>query len=241
MRAVTGVFRSLGDASRAVERLHRTIERDRINLLTPGSTEEEIHHVPTTEDMPPVGGAMGAVLGTALGAGIGLKLPAVGVVTAVGAAAAAALGVAGGVAGWKAGDAVDRKSSTGLPIDELYVYEDALEKGHTVVIAMVHKDEEHDVRAILRETGAESIDEAREHFWDGLRDAEEREYEGDFSADEDAYRRGFEAAHLPPHRRRPLDEVEPALRERHGELVEHGAFRRGYERGLARMRRRLGP
>ncbi len=242
MQAVTGVFHDLEQAKRAVERLNRAVEPERINLLTPGSTEAQIHSVPTTEDMPPVAGRMGAALGTALGLGVGVALviPGVGQVTALGLAAAGLLGAAGGLGGYAAGDAVDRKTSTGLPVDELYVYEDALAKGRTVVVAMLHRDEQEAVRVIFEEEGAESIDQARQGLWDGLRDAEAREYEGDFESDEHAFRAGFEASQHPRNRDLQFRDAAPALRERHGDLARSEAFRRGYERGVSRLRSRMG-
>jgi hypothetical protein len=76
------------------------------------------------------------------------------------------------------------------------------------------------VRAALAQAGAESLDAARAQWWIGMRDAEAEAYHatgGDFPKDEEMYRRGFEAA----------------LRGDEANASNTGAFRAGYERGLA--------
>src|SRR5207237_2337260 len=117
----------------------------------------------------------------------------------------------------------------GLPHDELYLYEDAVRKGRSVVIAFAHNEElEKNARAAMANAGAESIDAARESWWLALRDAEAAHYQAsgkEFDSDEPSYRRGFETA----------------LRNRGDDLaklstsadVTDEAFCRGYERGCA--------
>jgi outer membrane lipoprotein SlyB len=232
--AVTGIFPSLTQGTRAAQRLQSIVGPEHINLLTPESTHEAVRAVPTTEDMPPVGAPLGATLGGALGVATAFMLPGVGLVTALGAAAAALLGAVGGIAGWKAGEAADHALSGGVPADELYVYEDALRQGRTVVMVQVHDpDKEPMVRTILELYGAESVDAARDRWWLGLRDAEAEHYEpeGGFADDERLYRHGFTAAIGRPGsngNRRPEElDVWPLLDEREREVV-----RRGFERGL---------
>jgi hypothetical protein len=176
---------------------------------------------------------MGAVLGGALGAGLGVLIPGVGQVTALGVAMAALLGATGGVTGWKVGDVVDRESAHGVPVDELYVYEDALRRGRSVVIALVEEEaREPRVREALERAGAESLDDARHHWWLGLRDAERAAYaDGDFDAHEAPYRAGFESALDPSLGDASFEEAWPRLRDRHPEHGPHPAFRRGFERG----------
>jgi hypothetical protein len=87
---------------------------------------------------------------------------------------------------------------------------------------------------VLGQAGAESLDAARESWWVGLRDSEEKEYAGsggDFRADEPAYRRGFEAALHPRARGRSYEEDAERLRECFGADCEGAPFRSGYERG----------
>ncbi|HWT01791.1 MAG TPA: hypothetical protein VN256_16205 [Pyrinomonadaceae bacterium] len=250
MSTVAGIFQSRADAERAAEHLRSAgISDDRINLLTPGSTPEEIDAaVPTTEtEQPGMGGALGGTVGAALGAAGGMHIgaalasllvPGVGPVLAAGVIGAALLGAGGAVAGASAGSAME-ENIEGLPVDELYVYEDALRKGHSVVIAVAEDEERAEAaRTVLAQAGAESVDAAREDWWVGLRDAEEAEYaEGDFTADEPIYRRGFEAAQHPHFRGRAYDEVQERLRELHQDTFEAGPFRRGYERGLSYQQR----
>lgn len=233
MRAITGIFSTLESGQCAVERLRRIVPPDRINVLTPESTEQEIHSVPTTEDMPPVGAPMGATLGTAVGvATAAFLVPGVGQVVGFGAAAAA-LAALGGFAGWKAGDAADRALSGGLPADEIYLYEDALRQGRTVVIALVDDAEREPlVRDMLVACGAESIDAARERWWLGLRDAEEESYDvagHAFRDDERLYRIGFTAALSTNGRSSP--ENLPVWH--HLDQRERDVVRRAFERGRA--------
>jgi hypothetical protein len=247
MRTVAGIFNSYVDASRAVDNLRSIgITEDHISLLAPGTSAEELDAaVPTTETEQPgmgkaLGGAVGGALGVAGGMHIGaaaasLFVPGVGPVLALGILGAALLGAGGAAAGVVAGDAVEDNIAAGLPHDELYVYEDALRRGRTVIIAVADDDAEGEAaRSVLAQAGAESLDAARESWWVGLRDAEAEEYAGqgsDFETDEPLYRRGFEAALHPKARTRSYDEAADFLRERYRDAYAGDAFRRGYERG----------
>jgi hypothetical protein len=241
MNTVVGVFASYPAARQAVRRLAELLPPDRINLLTPGTPEDIVESVPTTKDMPPVGKVIGGALGTAVGLGTGaaLFLTGIGAVTVLGVAATGLLGLGGGLLGSKAGEAADEASSEGLPVDELYFYEDALRKGRSVVIVTLEGTEKRDeVKQILSETGAESLDAARESWWVGLRDDEELEYTaagGDFKRDEPDYRRGYEAALMPHCRGKSYYEALDDLRRRFPGIAESAAFRVGYERSHARL------
>lgn len=246
MSTVAGIFRSRADAERAAESLRSAgIDNDHLNLLTPGTTDQELEaSVPTTETEQPgmgsaLGGTVGAAMGTAGGLTIGaatasLLVPGVGPVLAAGIIGAALLGVGGAAAGAAAGSAME-DSVEGLPHDELYVYEDALRQGRSVLLVVADDEARADTaRGVLTQAGAESVDAARENWWVGLRDAEEAEYattSGDFKADEPIYRRGFEAAQHPQARGLSYEEAGARLRERYSEAYESDAFRRGYERG----------
>lgn len=247
MKSVAGIFNSHADATRAVENLRAAgVTEDRINLLAPGTSQEELDAaVQTTEtEQPGMGSALGGAVGGALGVAGGMHLgaaaaslfvPGVGPVIAAGIIGAALLGAGGAATGIAAGGAIEDTIADGLPHDELYVYEDALRRGRTVVIAMIDDETGADaVRAVLAQSGAESIDAARESWWVGLRDAEEEEYRGqgrDFAADEQHYRRGFEAALHPRARGRAYEEATDYLRERHSDAYEQDAFQHGYRRG----------
>ena len=71
-----------------------------------------------------------------------LLVPGVGPVIAAGLIGAALLGLGGAATGALAGDKIEDAMDEGLPHDELYVYEDALRRGHTVVIAFAEDDEQ---------------------------------------------------------------------------------------------------
>jgi hypothetical protein len=246
---VAGIFNSYVDASRAVENLRSVaIPEDHISLLSPGTQLEELEReVPTTEtEQPGMGKALGGAVGGALGVAGGLHMgaaaaslfvPGVGPILAAGIAGAALLGLGGAATGAMAGDAIEDSMDEGLPQDELYVYEDALRRGRSVVIVFAEDDEQaRAARSIISQSGAESLDAAREDWWVGLRDAEQDEYAkagGDFGADEAAYRNGFEASLHPRVRGRSFAEARERLQKRYGESCEAEAFRRGYARGCA--------
>jgi hypothetical protein len=245
MKTVAGIFNSRADAERAIETLRGMgIADDRLNLLTPGEPPAQVDaEVPTTETEQPgmgkalgtwAGGAMGVAGGATIGTAIATALiPGVGPVLAVGMIGAALLGAGGAAAGAKAGEAMEDTIAPELPHDELYVYEDALARGKTVIIAAADDGEQADhVHTALAAAGAESIDAARESWWVGLRDDEKAKYEGgDFDAEESVYRQGFEAALHPRHRGARYEESLERLRERYPEVCERSAFRRGFTRG----------
>jgi hypothetical protein len=245
MKTVVGTFPSHEAAGAAVSGLcNAGIGRSRVNVLSPESRLRDVRAVPEEDaESEGVGTALGAVVGGAAGLSAGFALPAVasvvvpglGPVLAAGAVGAALLGLGGALGGAAAGHALETKLIEGLPKDELPVYVDALRRGRSVVVVLAEDDREAlTAREILEDSGAESLDAARDMWWIGLRDAEGEYYEKQgqvFSTDEALYRRGFEAA---------MGEITPeadpngrreALRQRHGELVDEPAFRRGFARG----------
>jgi hypothetical protein len=243
MQTVAGVFSRRDHAERAAAELEALgIPRDRITLLAPGT---EPRRVPTDEGEPPgigtalgavVGGATGAAVGFPLGAAVTLLVPGVGAVIASGLIGAVLLG-AGGAA---VGATLEESLMTGLPRDELFVYEDALRQGRSVVVALVENTElAPRARDTLARAGAETTDAARERWWLGLRSAEQERYaEGAaaFLRDEALYRRGFEAALAAETRGRAWAEALPQLRAGHGADTDTPAFRRGWERGQLHLR-----
>jgi hypothetical protein len=251
MNTVVGTFNSFADAKRGAAMLTSLgIPHESIGLLSPRTPETEIEaNIPTTETEQrgvgtAVGGAVGGALGVAGGMHAGLTatalVPGVGPIFALGLIGAALFGVGGAAAGAAAGNAIEDNLDTGLPRDELYLYEDALRRGRSVVIALPDSDQlaEH-ARAELKRAGAESIDAAREQWWIGLRDAEQEHYSnhgGNFNVDEAAYRLGFEAALHPDRRGRSYENTVENLRTRYADNCGLEAFRRGYERGQAYQR-----
>lgn len=247
MDTVAGVFNSRNDAERAIQGLRSAgIAQDRIAFLIPGTTDRAVEAtVPTTDTEQSgigtamggtVGGAMGIAGGASLGAAAAsLLIPGVGPVIAGGIIGAALLGIGGAATGAAAGAALEKSLADGIPHDDLYLYEDALRKGRAVVIAFVDDTEAAEsAHNVLAQAGAESIDAAREDWWLGLRDVEKESYRaqgGDFSSDELAYRRGFEAALHPKRRGKAYEEVSSELSTSAGEAGSDEAFRQGFKRG----------
>jgi len=246
MEPVVGIFKSSDEACRAAAYLKSDgIPDDHLIVLAPGASQQDLTSVPTTETEPPgVGTAIGGVVGGALGAASGMSLgaaaatffvPGVGPVITLGILGAALLGVGGAAAGAAIGDALDEGMIEGLPKDDLYVYEDALRTGRSVVIAFASEGRQAGaVRKIMQQAGAEDIDAARESWWEGLRDDEELYYskEGqDFGKDEANYRRGFEMAQHPLTRGKEYNEAGEFLSSRCPEICNDPSFRRGYDRG----------
>jgi hypothetical protein len=239
MIPVVAVYETRAEGERGVVELRSTgVAAENINILTPHATPEELASVPTAAgEQPGILEAIGTVAGGAAGFGIGvgvacLVVPGMGPVLAIGAAGGALLGaLAGGTLGGTAGDTI----SAGLPEDELFIYEDAMRQGRTVVVAMVANDAEANVaRNVFTETGAESIDRAREMWWLGLHDIEKEHYQahgGNFQKDERELQRGFMAAQLPENRGRSYEECQSNLRKRYADTWNSAAFRQGYERG----------
>src|SRR6185436_17706951 len=149
MESIVGIFNSFADATRASAMLRSLgIPDNRIAVLSPQTSEGEIEaHIPTSDtEQPGVGAALGGTIGAALGVAGGLEagaaaasllVPGVGPVIALGILGAAILGAGGAAAGAVAGRAMEDGMAVGIPHDELFVYEDALRRGRSVVIAFV--------------------------------------------------------------------------------------------------------
>jgi hypothetical protein len=251
MEAISGVFETRAAAERAMQEAAAAgIPADKITLLTPGSVDhldKEVRSVPTDATEQP---GMGKAIGALVGGGVGITggsllialIPGVGPITALGLLGAAIAGAAGATVGAAVGDKMEKSTIEGLPEDEVFVYEDALRKGRSVVIALADDEEPAKrLREIMKREGAESVDAAREQWWIGLRSAEESHYSQSgrkFADDEKFYRLGFESALHARTRCMEFDQVsaemnaalEDVQRENPGVDVEE-AFTRGYQRG----------
>ncbi len=245
MIAVVGVFGSMVDAEKSARELASLgVARKYVTILTPQAGERELEKemgsVPQTQgEQPGMVKALGAVAGGAIGMGLGeavasLLVPGVGPVLAIGLAGGALLGA---ISGGAAGGAMENTVFSGLPEEELFVYEDALRRGRTVVVAMAEDEQQaQSVRDVFERDGAESIDRAREMWWIGLRDAEKEHYESkgrDFQSDEPAFRDGFQAGLRSRQESNSPDALEAELGNRNRTPEEREAFRHGYERGRA--------
>src|SRR5438093_6575892 len=188
MKAVTGIFASFEQARQSAQELTGAgIPDDRINFLTPGASAANIDSIPSTEGEQPgmgkaVGGVVGAATGTAAGVPLGMSLasvivPGVGPAIAIGLAASALLGIGGAIGRAAVGGSLENALTEGLPKDEIFVYEDALKQGRTVLFVFADDDKQAAAaREIFASNGAESVDEAREQWWVGMRDAEKEHY-----------------------------------------------------------------
>ncbi|HEY0101784.1 MAG TPA: hypothetical protein VGB76_22855, partial [Pyrinomonadaceae bacterium] len=174
MNTVAGIFQSRSDAERAIENLRTTVglPDENLNLLTPAAAEAQTETDVQTSDteQPGMGNALGGLVGGAMGAAGGMTLgaaaasllvPGVGPIMAAGIVGAALFGAGGAAAGMAAGGALEGNIAQGLPHDELFVYEDALRQGRTVLIVQLEDNGQvYSVQGALSEAGAESIDAA---------------------------------------------------------------------------------
>jgi len=246
MQAVTGIFSSRDQAEQAVKRLHANgISAKKVTLLTPGS-EAKLESIPVdTSEQPGIGAAIGSVAGGAVGLTGGLAIamvPGVGQVTALGLLGAAVLTAAGASLGAVAAGSMENFASQGLPEDEIFVYEDALRQGRSVVIALAEDASEAEAfRKLLKTGGAEAVDAARDEWWIGLRSAEQEHYSATgrhFGDDEKFYRLGFEAALHAKNRCREFDQISAEmesnledLRQQYPDSHVEEPYTRGYRRG----------
>jgi len=246
METVVGIFQLRTDAERARMQLHLMgIENDKIATLSPGTSVPQVEGVVRISDSegPGMGGALGGTVGAAVGAASGasialattsLFVPGVGPVLVAGLLGAVVLGATGALAGAFAGSALEHELAEGLPHNDLYVYEDALRKGHTVLIVAAKDSASAElVRNTLLQAKAESVDAAREDWWLGLKDAEQVKYEGDFEQDHELYRRGFQKALHPGLRGKSFEEAAGAGA---AHPSSEKAYRSGYESGLSHQR-----
>lgn len=252
MIPVTGLFAAKNDALRAREALNASgIAQERINVLMPNGKQASVRRVPVTDSEQPgigkimggvVGGTVGAAAGAELGAlGAALLVPGVGPIIAIGSAAAAILGLGGAITGAALGEALDESLTEGLPVDELFLYEDALRKGRSVVIVFAASQKQAIViRQLLSAHGAETIDSARESWWLGIRDDEQASFsvpDGTMVSGEHEFREGFEAALKPRFRDKNYEEAREVLEHDAPHSFAGDLFKRGYERGRAYLKR----
>jgi hypothetical protein len=226
MKAVTGVFRSRSDAERAMAQIGVLgVSERRYTFLTPDANPGAAGSK-TFGDHPVV---------TA-------KIPGVGFVNAVGILGTAVLEGAGARLDSGADRKLGQAASEAWPEGELFVYEEVLRKGGTVLIALSDDEAQSlQLRGLLNDKGAEATDAAREQWWTDLRGTEREHYsalDGNFEQDEKFYRLGFEAALHARMRCKEYDQVlsemavqiEEVQRQYPGSNVEE-PFTKGYERG----------
>jgi hypothetical protein len=254
MKTVAGVFHTFSTARGVAEQLLRAgFSREQVNLLSPASSEEQIHSIPTSEtEQQGMGAAIGGMLGGAIGVAGGLELgvaatvlvPGVGPIIALGLLGAALFGTGGVIGGAALGEAAEEKSNPGVPSDEVFYYEDALRQGRSVVLVLAEDHgQEQRARKLLEDAGAESLDAAKKDWWLGLRDDEAEHYRAlghNFESDEDIYRAGFESALRRECRGKSVDEESDCLKWWYPDSWDSEPFQRGYARGRQYWERRTG-
>lgn len=248
MKNVTGIFASQSDAQVAMDEIRLAgTQEDRITLLTPRTKRTQLE---SESDVGIEQQGMDETLGDAFGAptrwsaGPSLfwaTIPGVGPVTAFGPLGKAVLTLAGATLDSVPGGTLDSSITEGLS-DEVFLYEDVLRKGKGVVIVLPSDEAEAShVRELLQSKGANTVGEAREQWWIGLRSAEQEHYSvhgRNFGDDEIFYRLGFEAA---LHARTRCKEYDQTLGEMDAKIEDlqqrypgreiAKPFSRGYERG----------
>lgn len=236
MKTLVGIFKSHTDTSVAYQQLRALgIGENDLIVLTPRTPEQQVEQVPMEEGEQPgmgkaIGGVVGGALGLAAGAAVAtLLLPGIGLVLAIGLGAAP-LGIGGAVAGAATGGALEDLLTRGLPRDEIFLYEDALRQGRTVLIIVSEDDDQLAAsRQIMEKSGAESLDAAREKWWIGLREAGHAHYDVPRNTkEEELYRRGFEAALEPDLRGKTFQDAAATLQQRFRPIYNEESFQRGY-------------
>ncbi|HTT63865.1 MAG TPA: hypothetical protein VMG35_18560 [Bryobacteraceae bacterium] len=245
MVTVVGVFERAGTAARAIRDLRIVKAGVRaVLLLRPGAGQDQLLEIPAAPSEPPgmaqsmaafVAGALGVAGGLALGAAAAERvLPGAGAALVVGLLGAAVLGVAGVAGGSLAGKRIGSKTFEGLPVDEFFVYKDALRQSRWIVLCLAEKPGSADeARRVLEREGAESMDAARAMWWLGLVDSALLHYRAPVPrivVRKDPFRKGYEAALNPEFRGKPWDQVVYLLAERYGNWYDD-QFRRGFDGG----------
>jgi len=238
MKTVVGIFSSPAGSARAYSELRSlNLHGEDLIVLTPEASLQQIDAVPTEDgEQPGMGKALGGVIGGAMGLAAGVAvasflLPGVGAVIAIGLGAGT-LGLGGAVAGAAGGGALEGLLTRGLPKDEIFLYEDALRQGRTVIVVTSEDDDLlTQSRQLMERNGAESLDAAREKWWIGLRDTGVANYDAPQEArNEPLYRSGFQSALEPDLRGKPIQDASSILKERFPLIYQEEGFQRGYAR-----------
>ena len=244
MSTLVGIFHSSVAAEAALQDLRSSnFSPDQFILLTPqtlspASLTEQV----LTPDPPGACGANAGQVGGAItgfasgilgGALVSLAIPGLGPILAIGAVALG--GSFGAVVGGVIGNTVQLNSDPVVPLEERFIYEEALRQGAHVLIIQPTDDERAEIaRSILTTQGAEYATQARERWWQQLRANEARtvtNVDEPFSLIEAQYRQGFEAALDARLRGKTREEKDTFLAQHYAAVAQDEAFRRGFTRG----------
>ena len=247
MKAVAAVFHPRSDAEQAVIAAQSAdIPIDKIVVLTPGDIRHKrvSNRLLGDEQPDPIWGLPGETERPSDFVGMPsfvAAIPGVGKTTAVGLLGAAFLITAGEAAEAFADTRFEDPTIEGLFESEIFLYEDVLRRGGSVVIVIAEEAVVDHFSLLSRNNGAESIDDIRNQWWSALRGSEQAHYatlNGNFAEDEKFYRLGFEAALHARTRCKEYDQVlgemsaklEDVQRQNPNASIEE-PFTRGYERG----------
>ncbi|HEY6804977.1 MAG TPA: hypothetical protein VI306_15490 [Pyrinomonadaceae bacterium] len=247
MEVITRVFETYDQAVEAVKELRSLgLGDNRLALLSKGHQNEgSASTVPVSDtENPGMGTAMGAAVGGAMGAAGGatlglaaatLLIPGVGPVITLGLVGAALLGVTGAAVGAKVGDTLEEELGEGFSHEDVYLFEDALRHGKSVVVAYAEEGEQAaKAREALSRAGSLDLDTMRDNWWAEVRADELDHYRSlgrDFQSDEPSYRKGFQAALHPNRRGRSFADCKSELNDCFKPDDLNEAFENGYDRG----------
>lgn len=242
MEVVAGIFHFPADATRTAERLREMgIPQERVRVVTPETSRQGPEGAIPVEETegPGVGTVLGGLVGGVLALVISPFFVAGGPYAAIGRIGATVIVVLGAVIlGMVLGARIERSATRGVPRGDLFLYEEALRRGRSILIATADAPTQAaTIRRELKAGGADPVDAFGTDWWQGLREVEQAHYEAGtgraFADAEPAYRRGYELALHRAYRGRPYEAVAQELEGRQEDRSRADDLRRGYERGQA--------
>lgn len=244
MNILVGIFHSAMAANGASKALHAMgITEGHLMLLTPETGSAALHTVSPEHPAGACDVKAGHVMGAATGFAGGLlssaivmfMVPGVGPILAIGTLVAGA--VVGATVGATVGGVVQKTFTMTLAPEEVFVYEEALRQGCTLLLVKPVNDVQRaDVLALFTRLKTENVQELREQWWRQQRQQEATVYHGttaEFAAHEVSYRRGFEAALDVRARGKSYSEAAHVLAQRDPAMYQDQIFRDGFASGQA--------
>ena len=243
MKVLAGIFHSAVAAKGASRALHAAgITEGHLMLLTP---DDNVELRSVSSERPAgacdvraghvLGAATGFAGGLLSGAMVSLLVPGVGPILAVGTLMVST--IVGVTVGATLGGLVQDTFTLTLPPEEVFVYEEALRQGCSLLLVKPSDEGQVGVvQTLFARLGAERTDDMREQWWKRVREQEAITYHDSpqhFAAHEVSYRRGFEAALDARDRGKTYAEAVHVLATRDPAMYQDDVFRQGFERGQA--------
>jgi hypothetical protein len=244
MKTLVGIFDSHVEVEAALQDLRaKGFSQEHLVLMAPET------HAPMPAESGPkaespgacganTGQVAGAITGFAsgiLGAAIvSLALPGVGSILAIGALALG--GSFGAVAGGVVGNMVQETYAPTVPLEDIFIYEEALRQGARLLIIQPSDDVwARMARTILNTHGARFTDDAWRQWWQRLSGNEAAAYGTasvtSFAQIEAEYHRGFQAALDGRLRGKSPEEQESLVKDYYGVAAQAPPFQQGVARG----------